>query len=71
MNILRAIKKGLSKIKPYIVAEDSDEPGKVYIVTQNKRVEFRANLDNYDDFNRAIDLLIEERDILFPNTKGV
>lgn len=67
MNIFKAFGKGIERfIKTYVVVQDEEEPGKVTIITTRGRMRFSAELINIDDYNRAIDLLLEERDILFP-----
>ena len=67
MNIFKAFGKGMERfIKTYVVVQDEEEPGKVTIITTRGRMRFFAELINVDDYNRAIDILVEERGILFP-----
>jgi len=67
MNIFKALGKGIKRFfKTYVVAQDEEEPGKVTIITTRGRMRFFAELINVDDYNRAIDILVEERGILFP-----
>lgn len=71
MNIFKAFGKGIERfIKTYVVVQDvvqdEEEPGKVTIITTRGRMRFFAELINVDDYNRAIDILVEERGILFP-----
>lgn len=66
MNIFSKIAR---TFRTYALAEDEDEEqhGEVNIITTRGRMRFSAELINVDDYNRAIDLLIEERGILFPD----
>ena len=56
------------RLKEFVFGEEEIH-GRVDIVTGRGRVTFSAELVNIDDYNRAIDLLLEERDILFPTER--
>ena len=62
MSLAESVNKFYHK---YVLAE-SETRGRVDIVTDYGRVHFTAELRTPEDYNRAIDLLIEERGILFP-----
>ena len=64
MNILKRIER---IFKTYALAEEDEQYGEVNIITTRGRMRFSAELINVDDYNRAIDLLLEERGILFPD----
>lgn len=67
MNIFKAIGKAIGRFfKTYALAEEEEQPGEVNIITTRGRMKFSAELIDVDDYNRAIDILIEERGILFP-----
>ena len=53
-------------LRNFIFGDEEPTKGNVKIVTALNRVKFEAELQNVDDYNRAIKLLREERDILFP-----
>ena len=52
--------------KNFVFGDEEPKKGTVRIETALSRVKFEAELQNLDDYNRAIKLLREERDILFP-----
>lgn len=61
--------KSLSeRVREFIFGDDA-EVGRVSIVTTRGRVKFHAELRNADDYDRAIGLLVEEREILFPTKR--
>lgn len=53
------------RLKAFVFGEEEIH-GRVDIVTTRGRMNFSAELVNVDDYNRAIDILVEERGILFP-----
>ena len=53
-------------LRKFIFGED-EEPGKIYIVTPNGRMKFKANLNTREDFERALNLIKEESNIMFDN----
>lgn len=50
--------------RKFIFGED-EEPGKIKIVTPNGRMKFKADFNTREDFERALNLIKEELNIMF------
>lgn len=54
-------------LRKFIFGED-EEPGKIKIVTPNGRMKFEADFNTREDFERALNLIKEESNIMFNKT---
>lgn len=54
-------------LRKFIFGED-EEPGKIKIVTPNGRMKFEADFNTREDFERALNLIKEESNIMFDKT---
>lgn len=54
-------------LRKFIFGED-EEPGKIRIVTPNGRMKFEADFNTREDFERALNLIKEESNIMFDKT---